>query len=443
MITDLTQGSPTKLIWKFSIPLLLSVIFQQLYSIVDSMVAGRFVGEDALAAIGASYPVTMIFMAVAAGSNIGCSVIISRLFGAKEFSKMKTAVFTSIITILILGILLTVIGLAACNPILNLLNTPQNIFTDGAVYLRIYTGGLMFLLLYNVCTGIFTSLGDSRTPFYFLLASSLLNIILDLVFVIVFSMGVSGVAWATFLAQGIASLLSLLTVIVRLRKLPDSGYYKKFSFFMLGQISRIALPSILQQSFISVGNILIQRQINDYGSSIIAGYSAAIKLNTFAITSFTTMANGVSSFTAQNIGAHKLKRVNAGFQSAATMCIITAIPFVIAFFGFGPEMMGIFLEASNFTAIAEGTRFLRIVSPFYAVIAIKLIADGILRGSGSMNPFMIATFTDLILRVVLSYVLSMFWGPVGIWVSWPIGWTAGAVLSFSFYAKGIWKKTIS
>ena len=442
MTTDLTNGSPGKLLWKFSIPLLLSVMFQQLYSIVDSVVAGQYIGEDALAAIGASYPVTMIFIAIATGSNIGCSVVISTLFGGKEYAKMKTAIFTSLISIFFISLFLTIIGILACNPMLKLLDTPENIFSDASVFLKIYTGGLIFLLFYNICTGIFTSLGDSRTPFYFLLASSLLNILLDLIFVIRFSMGVKGVAWATFTAQGIASVLSFITILRRIRSLPETKGYPRFSFSMLSRISKIAVPSILQQSFISFGNILIQKLINNYGSSVIAGYSAAIKLNTFAITSFTTLANGVSSFTAQNLGARKLERINNGFRAAVSMCILVSVPFVIAYFGFGPGMMGIFLESSNAKAIVEGTSFLRITSPFYVIIAIKLIADGVLRGSGSMGPFMITTFTDLILRVVLSYILSGFMGSVGIWLSWPIGWTIAALLSFRFYAKGIWKKMI-
>ena len=442
MITDLTNGSPGKLLWKFSIPLLLSVMFQQLYSIVDSIVAGQYIGEDALAAIGASYPITMIFIAIATGSNIGCSVVISMLFGGKEYAKMKTAIFTSLISIFFISLFLTIVGLLCCNPMLRLLDTPANIFSDASVFLRIYTGGLIFLLLYNICTGIFTSLGDSRTPFYFLLASSLLNILLDLIFVIRFSMGVNGVAWATFTAQGIASVFSLITILRRLRSLPETKEYPRFSFSMLYRISKIAVPSILQQSFISFGNILIQKLINNYGSSVIAGYSAAIKLNTFAITSFTTLANGVSSFTAQNLGAGKLERINKGFKAAIFMCILVAVPFVTAYFGFGPGMMGLFLESSNGKAIAEGTNFLRITAPFYIIISIKLIADGVLRGSGSMRPFMIATFTDLILRVVISYILSNFLGTIGIWLSWPIGWTIAAALSLRFYTQGIWKKMI-
>jgi len=442
MITDLTKGTPSKLLWEFSIPLLLSVMFQQLYNVVDSIVAGRFINEDALASIGASYPITMIFMAIATGSNIGCSVIISRLFGGKEHAKMKTAVFTSLISIIVLSFILTIAGLLACNPLLHLLNTPNNIFSDADVYLRIYIGGLIFLLLYNICTGIFTSLGDSRTPLYFLIASSLLNIILDLVFVINFHMGVAGVAWATFIAQGLASALSFITVVLRIKTIHTEAY-PKFSFIMLKRISTIAIPSILQQSFISVGNLFIQGIINSYGSSVIAGYSAAMKLNTFAITSFATLGNGVSNFTSQNIGAGKLKRVSKGFNSGVFMSLCVVVPFFITYYGFSSMMMGIFLDSTKSAdGIVVGTQFLRIVSPFYAIISIKLIADGVLRGAGDMVSFMIATFADLILRVVLAFILSNYFETTGIWISWPIGWVVAAILSYIFYATGVWKKAV-
>ena len=441
MITDLTKGPPSKLVWNFSIPLLISVMFQQLYNIVDSIVAGRFINENALASVGASYPITMIFIAIATGCNIGCSVIISRLFGGKEYAKMKTAVYTSLISIFILSIFLTIVGFMACNPMLRLLNTPENILSDADLYLRIYIGGLLFLLSYNIFTGIFTSLGDSRTPLYLLLSSSLLNIVLCLVFVINFGMGVAGVAWATFIAQGIASILSFIMVIARLKLVRTTESYPKFSFAMLGRISTIAIPSILQQSFISVGNLFIQGLINSYGSSVIAGYSAAMKLNTFAITSFATLANGVSGFTSQNIGAGKLDRVSKGFKSGLTMCLCVAIPFSVAYFGFGSKMMGIFLDSSNSEAISVGNQFLRIVSPFYVITSIKLIADGVLRGAGAMVSFMIATLADLLLRVVLAFVLSNYFEATGIWYSWPIGWVVGVILSFGFYASGVWKKS--
>ncbi|WP_368233353.1 MATE family efflux transporter [Anaerotruncus rubiinfantis] len=442
MLTDMTEGSPAKILWRFSIPMLLSVVFQQLYNIVDSIVAGQYVGMDALAAVGASFPVTMIFMAVATGSNIGCSVVISQLFGARDFSKMKTAVSTSLIASAALSFLLTLSGFWFCGPLMRLLHTPQEIFSDSELYLRIYTGGLLFLFLYNICTGIFTALGDSRTPLYFLIASSLGNILLDLVFVIVFKFGVAGVAWATFLAQGISSASALAALVFRLRAVPSGGAVERFSFPMLGRVAVIAVPSILQQSFISVGNLFVQGLVNTFGAAVVAGFSAAGKLNTFAITSFTTLANGLSSFTAQNIGAGKLDRIGRGFTAGLIMVLCVVSCFFAAFFVFSGQMMGIFLDAENTDVIAAGSAFLRVVSPFYFVVSVKLIADGVLRGSGAMAPFMIATFSDLILRVVLAFVLAARLGSVGIWIAWPVGWTIAAALSYAFYASGIWKKRL-
>lgn len=444
MITDMTEGSPSKILWSFSMPMLLSVIFQQLYNVVDSIVAGQFIGVDALAAVGASYPITMIFMAVATGSNIGCSVVISQLFGAKDYAHMKTAVSTSILASLVLSATLTGAGFLLCRPLLALLNTPGNIFGDSALYLNIYIGGLVFLFLYNICTGIFTALGDSKTPLYFLIFSSVGNIALDLIFVICFRMGVAGVAWATFIAQGISSLLAVAALFRRLKSITTHQKYALFSWNMLGRVGRIAVPSILQQSFISVGNLFIQGLVNSYGSVVVAGYSAAIKLNTFAITSFTTMANGLSSFTAQNIGAGKPERIRKGYRAGLVMIACVVLPFVLGFFVFSRQMIGIFLDATNDTenVVQVGMQFLRIVSPFYLVIGIKLMADGVLRGAGSMGAFMISTFTDLVLRVALAFILSVPFQSMGIWLSWPIGWAVSMVLSTVFYAAGSWKKGI-
>lgn len=439
MITDMTKGSPSKILWRFSLPLFFSVVFQQLYNIIDSVVAGKFVSANALAAVGASYPITMIFMAVAIGSNIGCSVVISQLFGAKELSKLKTAVWTSLISLMGLSILLIFFGFIICNPIMNLLKTPKDIFPDAILFLRIYIGGIAFIFLYNICTGIFTALGDSLTPFYFLFVSSLGNIGLDLLFVINFHMGVAGVAWATFLMQGASSILAFLTLIYRLRNI-ETGPYQRFSWEMLKHISQIAIPSILQQSFISIGNLFIQRVVNEYGSTVVAGYSAAIKLNTFAITSFTTLANGLSSFTAQNIGAGKTDRVMKGLRAGLSIAMFVIVPFIFLFYGFSSTMMGIFVKNGNKDVIHEGVTFLKIVSPFYLVVSVKLMADAVLRGSGVMRYFMITTFSDLILRVILSFVLSAQYNSTGIWLSWPIGWSIAMVLSLYFTFTGKWKK---
>lgn len=438
MIKDLTVGSPSKVLWNFSIPMFISVIFQQLYNMADSIIAGKFAGEDALAAVGASYPITMIFMAVAVGSNIGCAVVISRLFGARDYSSVKEAASTTVLASLFLSVLLTVVGLVLTNPLMQMIQTPDNIFADGALYLRIYIGGLVFLFLYNVCTGIFTSLGDSKTPLYFLIGSSVGNIILDYLFVAVFDWGVAGVAWATFLAQGVACILALLTLFLRVRGIKTEGKIPLFSGRMLKEISLVAVPSILQQSFISVGNIFIQGIVNSFGSSVIAGYSAAVKLNTFSLTSFTTLSNGLSSFTAQNLGAGKERRVRSGFRSGSIMAIGIAAVFAVVFFLLSRPMIGLFMEEASKTAMETGVAFLRIVSPFYLVICVKLVADGILRGAGAMRYFMISTFADLAIRVILAYLLSVPFGVSGVWMSWPVGWILSAVLSLVFYRKDVW-----
>lgn len=441
MNQNLTEGKPETVLWKFSLPMFGSVVFQQLYNIADSVIAGKFAGEDALAAVGASYPITMIFMAVALGCNIGCSVVISQLFGAGRHQEMKTAISTTVIVSLLLSALLTVCGLLGSTALMRMIHTPDNIFADGALYLQIYIGGFPLLFLYNICTGVFTSLGDSKTPLYFLIGSSLGNILLDLLFVAGFHWGVAGVAWATFIAQGAACLLAAAALYRRLKAL-NCGPYPRFSARMLGQVTRISIPSILQQSFISVGNIFIQSLVNSYGSSIIAGYSAAVKLNTFTVTSFTTLANGVSGFTAQNTGAGRYDRVRRGYRAGLILAGCVMIPFLIAYLGFSRQMLGLFLNDGASIAVSTGVSFLRIVAPFYPVVGTKLTTDGVLRGSGAMEQFMTATFTDLILRVVLAYLLSssLGLGTVGIWISWPIGWCVAAGVSLAFYLKGSWRR---
>lgn len=443
MNKDMTVGSPAGILWRFTVPMLISTMFQQVYNIVDSIVVGKYVGVDALAAVGASYPITMIFMAVAMGCNIGCSVVISQFFGAKDYRNLKTSVSTSLISIIGVSAAFMVIGFVFCDAFLRLLGTPENIMGDSSIYLGIYVGGLLFLFVYNICTGIFTALGDSKTPLYFLIGSSLGNVVLDLLFVIQFHMGVAGVAWATFIAQGISSLLALTALLRRMHGMIVPKGYEKFSGAMLARISRIAIPSILQQSFVSVGNLFVQGLVNSFGSDVVAGYSAAIKLNTFTITSVATLGNGISNFTAQNIGAGKIDRVKKGLNVGIQMMLIVAIPFTLVYFFFGNTMMGIFMNTGDVAAREVGIMFLRIASPFYIVVSAKLICDGVLRGAGAMKCFMIATFSDLIIRVVLAFVFSGFFGAEGIWMSWPVGWIIGSAISVWFYKTGVWHRKLS
>lgn len=435
MVTDLTKGHPDKTLWRFLLPMMFSVAFQQIYNIADSMIAGKFAGEDALAAVGASYPITVIFMAFAVGMNLGASVIVSRLFGAGDRKGVKRAVTTAFASSLSLAVILTVYGYFFCRNMMEWIHTPQNIMQDGVLYLKIYVFGLIFLMLYNVCTGIFTALGDSRTPLWFLLGSSAGNIVLDLLFVAKLHWGVAGVAWATFIAQGISAVLALVTLLVRLQKFAGKERVPLFDRKLFVQILAIAVPSILQQSVLSVGNLFVQDIVNRYGSAVVAGYSGAIKLNTFAINIFMTFGSCLSSYTAQNIGAGKQERIPMGFRTGLKLSELTALPFVVLYFGLGQQMMGLFLNAESSAAIHAGVMFLRIVSPWYFMIVVKLMTDGIIRGSGAMIYFVIATIPDLILRIGFALMLSPRFGSTGIWMAWPFGWIAATVLTIIFYRK--------
>lgn len=436
MNQDLTVGKPGAVLRRFCLPLFASVIFQQLYNIADSWVAGRFIGQNALAAVGNSYEITLIFIAFAFGCNMGCSVTVSGFFGAKDYNRMKSAVYTAMLATGIVCACMMVSGLVFSDSLLQWIKTPEEVLAGSTQYLDIYLWGLPFLFFYNLSTGIFSALGDSRTPFVFLVISSLSNIVLDVLFVTAFQMGVSGVAWATFLCQGVSCVLAVITVLKRLRKFKSVGSAKWFDWMILKKFVSIAIPSTLQQSFISVGNIIIQSIINGFGTEVMAGYSGAIKLNNLVITSFTTLGNGMSNYTAQNLGAGKLDRIEDGFKAGLRLVWILCLPFAFAYFFFGRNLMEFFLKEPTQAALSSGFAFLRIVSPFYFVVAAKLVTDGILRGSGRMGQFMTATFTDLILRVILAFAFSgTALKSIGIWCAWPVGWTVATVMSLCYYRK--------
>ncbi|WP_322184322.1 MATE family efflux transporter [Neglectibacter caecimuris] len=443
MNKDLTVGKSSTVLWKFCLPLFGSILFQQLYQIADSFVAGKFIGEDALAAVGNSYEVTLIFIAFAFGCNIGCSVVVSQLFGRKQYGELKTAVYTTFLAGGVLCAVLMGAGALLCPELLSWIHTPKNVLGDSKLYLDIYILGLPFVFYYNIATGVFSALGDSKTPFLFLACSSLSNIAVDILFVTAFSMGVAGVAWATLLCQGISCVLAVSFMFGRLTKIKTEAPPRLFSWRILGKIAKIAIPSILQQSFVSVGNILIQGIINTFGSAVMAGYSASIKLNNLVITSLTTIGNGISNFTAQNVGAGKPHRVKEGFRAGLKLVWLLCVPITLLYLFLGRSLVGIFLEAPTGKAMETGIQILSVLSPFYVVVAAKLVADGVLRGTENMNQFMISTFTDLVLRVLLAKLLSAPLGALGIWLAWPIGWIVGGLLSILFYRTGSWQKALA
>ena len=439
MNKDLTVGKPQTVLWKFCMPLFGSIIFQQLYNIADSLVAGKFIGENALAAVGNSYEITLIFIAFAFGCNMGCSVVVSKLFGARNYKEMKTAVYTACIFSGFVCVLLMLIGITGSGMLLRLIRTPEEVFADSKLYLDIYAWGLPFVFFYNIATGIFSALGDSKTPFYFLAISSMSNIAVDIWFVKAFHMGVAGVAWATFLCQGISCILAMIVVFKRLAKIEEKEKAPLFDLQLLKQIVVIAIPSTLQQSFISIGNIMIQSIINGFGAPVMAGYSAAVKLNNLVITSFTTLGNGISNYTAQNLGAMKLERIKQGFGVGIKLVWMLSLPLFLLYFFSGNIVLKLFMDNPTELAMHTGIIYLKILSPFYFAVSAKLVADGILRGAGMMKKFMIATFTDLILRVLLAFCISRTaLGATGIWCAWPVGWCIATILSISFYLKGPW-----
>ena len=447
MITDLTQGKPSKMLFNLALPMVISMLFQQLYNLVDSVIVGRFVGGNALYAIGSSFSYTMVFLAIATGTSAGLTVVAGKFFGAKKYADLKTTVSTTFISMIAVSILFTVLGALLSEPVLRLLGTPDYIIDDAVAYLQIFFYGLTFICIYNVTAGAFAAVGDSKTSLVFLIISSLLNIGLDLLFVCVFNMGVAGAAWATLLSQAVSAIPALLVLYKRLSKL-ESEQSPWFSFRHLKIVVRIAIPSMVQHAIISLGNMLIQERVNFFSAqneAVGTAYTAAIKLNTVAINCFVTMGNAASSFTAQNLGAAKPERVKKGFVAGSLIAICMAVPLIIIYCFFSDYALQLFLVEKTSANIDEilrvGRQFLTIISPFYLIIPVKIVADSILRGGECMSQFLTSTFTDLLLRVAIAYLLTIFTplAEAGIWWSWPIGWVISVVISLAFYFKGNWQ----
>lgn len=440
MNKDMTIGNPSKILFYFALPMVAGNILQQLYSIIDSMIVGNFIGADALAAVGASYPITFVLITVANGCGIGCGVVISQYYGGKLVDKVKTSIFTSIIFITLFSFLLMVFGISFSDSILNLMNTPDNIFNDSCIYMKIYFLGVVFLFLYNIINSSFNALGNSKTPLMFLIFSSILNIILDLLFIIKFHMGVAGAAYATLISQFVSAALSLFFLLKTIRNITYKKRIKLFDVTILKNISKIAVPSILQQSIVSIGNLFVQALVNSYGAVVIAGYAAATKIDSITILPMSNMSNAVSTFTGQNIGAHKTDRVSKGYKAALLMIGVFCAFAALILFLFGRKLVGLFVDsASNQGVIDIGTQYMKIVSIFYFFMGLMVITNGILRGSGDMKVFLASTVTNLSTRVIFAYGLAYLIGQSAIWWAVPFGWIFASTISVVRYRSGKWK----
>jgi len=444
ILKDLTKGKPSKVILAFATPMIISNIFQQLYNMADSLIVGNFSGKDSLAAVGAATPFTMLFVMMGMGLSVGCSVVVAQLFGAKDYRKMKTSVYTALISFLFIGVIITVAGLLISKPALRLLNTPDNIMDEAIAYLDIYIYGLPFVFLYNACNAIFNALGDSKKPLIFLILSSVVNVVLDIWFVGPLGMGVAGAAWATLIAQGLACILSFSILLKKVRDVKCEGKVQLFGARTFKEIYRIGIPTMLQSCSVSVGQLLVQSLVNGYGADVIAGYASATKINQFGNVVIIALGSALSTFSAQNIGARKLDRPPKGVRSVLFIEIIYFAILCTVVFMFGRQLIAMFASSTaTEEMLTAGTQFFMIVIPGYFFFAFMNAYKSVSQGAGFMRGFLASTVLDIIVRVGCSFALSPFIGFYAICIAYPAGWLAGAIVAAVYYFKGSWKKGLS
>ena len=435
----LVQKKPLSALLIFALPIVIGNLFQQLYTMADSAIVGHYVSEGALAAVGASYSLTNVFICIAVGGGMGASVVVGRYYGAHRYTDVKRAFTTSFIAFGILSLLLGGIGLLFSRQIMFLLQTPEDVLDRAAEYLNIYFLGLPFLFLYNILSSMFNALGKSRIPLYFLIFSSVLNVALDLLMVTVFQWGVAGAAWATLIAQGLSAILSFFFFLRELKAL-HCGKAPLFDTAELSTMTRIALPSMLQQSTVSIGMMLVQSVVNSFGSQALAGFSAGMRIESLCIVPMISIGNALSAYTAQNIGAGQYDRVTSGYHIANRMVIVCAVFLCIALELFYRPFITFFLgESGTATALETGENYLRFIGWFFCLIGFKMAVDSLLRGAGDMKMFTIANLVNLLVRVAVAMIFAPIWGIAMVWYAVPIGWFLNWLISYRQYRTGKWR----
>jgi putative MATE family efflux protein len=436
---DLTSGKEGKLIFNFAAPMLLGNIFQQLFSVVDSIAVGNFIGKEALAAVGASFPIIFMMVSLIIGIVMGTTVVISQYFGAKDFVKVKRAIDTMYVYSAVAGVIATAAGLLLAKPLLNLLGTPEEIMPQAVLYLRIYFSGIIIFFGYNGTSAVLRGLGDSKTPLYFLIIATIANIILVLLFVGVFKWGIAGSAYATLLANGIAFGLAIywLNKTHKLIRISIKGLHFDREIFQ--HSIRIGLPTGIQQTLVAIGNLALMSIVNRFGTNVLAGFSVANRIDTLATIPAMSFSQALSTFVGQNIGAQKTERVRTGLIStlkmAGSVTIITSVFIII----WGHLLMKMFTTDAE--VIRIGDQYLTIVSSFYLVFTLMFIFNGIMRGAGdTLIPMFFSLISLWIIRIPLAFFLSGRMGSQGIWWAIPAGWLIGLTLSFLYYKTGRWKR---
>ncbi|KNF07607.1 putative multidrug resistance protein YpnP [Gottschalkia purinilytica] len=445
MVTDMRTGNPTKLILKFAFPMLIGNIFQQLYNMVDSVIVGKFIGKNALAAVGSSFSLMNFVTVLIIGLCLGSSVVVSQYFGAEDYTNLKRVVSTSFIFTFILTMILSISTFIFTKPLLRLIQTPEEILDGSTYYLKIVFAGLIFTFLYNMAASILRALGNSKTPLYFLIVASLVNIVLDLLFILKLKMGVEGAAYATIISQAVSSILCLLYALLKVPMLRMSPKEFVFDRTLFPVIAKYSLLTCMQQSIMATGMVAVQGIVNTFGSDVIAGYAAAVKVDSLAYLPVQDFGNAFSTYVAQNIGAGKIDRVKQGLRSAVRTVFIFCVIISTGILLSSKQLMTIFVDPSEVKVIQTGIDYITTVGIFYMLIGFLFLYYGFFRGVGNLTMSMKLTVVSLGIRVLMSYILSSFpsIGPKGIWWSIPLGWIIADAIGFIAYKSGKWERDVS
>lgn len=440
MEKDLTQGSPFKAIVSIGIPIILASIFQQLYTTADAIIIGKFLGAGSFAAVGLTFPVIYLLLGIILGISMGVSVIVSQYFGAKQYDKIKEVIGAAVIFLVVVTIVLSLVGWVFSEALLTLLGTPPELLLEAVTYLQAIFAGAIFMLLYNLYSSVLRGVGDVKSPFYFLLVASVLNIVLDLLFVAVFRWGVGGAAYATVISQGASSVFCFFYIKkkVPLLYLRPSEYRFKKSELLL--VLQFGMPAAFQQSVMGVSMLLIQSLVNSFGAATIAGYTAATRIDAYLTMPFIGIGHALAGYAGQNIGAGKFERVKYGAVSG--MKIITSISLVLlpVLWFWGGDLIRLFLDAKETDALAVGSRYLKELAPFYLVLGAGHMMLGIMRGAGDNFWTMIINIVSLTVKVAGAYWLAALVGARGLWLGTGLGWSAFLIITALRYARKGWQR---
>ncbi|MDY0101767.1 MAG: MATE family efflux transporter [Lentimicrobium sp.] len=435
---DLTSGNPGKLILRFATPMLLGNVFQQLYNVTDSIIVGRFLGKEALAAVGASFPLIFMLVSFIIGIASGATIIIAQYFGAKDNAKVKRAMDTMYIFLFFASIVIGILGIVFSASIFRLIRLPEEIVPHAALYMNVYLSGILFFFGFNGTSAVLRGLGDSKTPLYFLIISTVFNIFFDLLFIVVFKWGIGGAAFATVIAQ--AGAFITLTFYLNQKHPLINISWRKYTWDreMFRASIRIGLPTGFQQTFVSLGMLALLRIVNDYGTNTVAAYSVAVRIDGLASLPAMNFGQALSTYTGQNIGANRILRVKKGLIATFNMSSVVAVITSVLIMVFREPLMALF--TSDADVIEIGTRYLLIVSGFYIFFSSMFVIGGVMRGAGdTLIPMFITLFSLWVIRIPIAALLSKSIGVDGIWWAIPIAWFMGVTLSYFYYLSGKWK----